>query len=314
MLNSMGTVSTSTALESITIRPGSAEDSYNIFLLFEESLADLARQMGSTEQTSFSDPEALARMWEERQPIYEHLAKTADQFWIAERDNQVVGYARSIIRDDLQELTELFVSPKHQSAGLGRILINRAFPMGPAKLRTLISSPDVRAQSLYMKAGLLPQFPLYYFWRNPEKVEIPGDLAFQPVEVNPDILETLAAIDLELLGHQRDVDHSWFLVNRQGYLYIRDGQPVGYGYLGKRNGPFGLLNDQDFPAVLSHAENEAFDKFEHFGVEVPTVNHAAIGHLVSREFRLESFVATLMSNRSFGRFDRYIVTSPPFFL
>ena len=110
------------------------------------------------------------------------------------------------------------------------------------------------------------------------------------------------------------MDHRWFLVNRQGYLYLRDGQPVGYGYLGKRNGPFGLLDNEDFPAVLAHAENDASDKHEHFGVEVPTVNHAAIRHLLIREFRLESFVATLMSNRSFGRFDRYIVTSPPFFL
>ena len=69
MLNSVEKENKDKSLESITLRPGSAEDSYNIFLLFEESLADLVRRMGSSETTSFSDPDTLARMWEERRPL-----------------------------------------------------------------------------------------------------------------------------------------------------------------------------------------------------------------------------------------------------
>jgi hypothetical protein len=31
-------------------------------------------------------------------PLYDHLAKTADQFWVAESGDKPVGYARSIHR------------------------------------------------------------------------------------------------------------------------------------------------------------------------------------------------------------------------
>lgn len=310
----MNTVSASAASNSIVVRPGSVEDSYDVFLLFEESVADLARRLGSTEPTSFSDPDKLEQLWKDRHPIYEHLAKTADQFWIAERDGQAVGYSRSIIRDGLQELTELFISPKEQSSGLGRSLIERAFPDDRGKYRSIISSPDVRAQSLYMKAGLLPRSPLYYFWRKPEKIEVTTDLTFQPITAQEATIENLADIDLEILGHRRDVDHRLLLSDRQGYLYLREEEAVGYGYLGKRNGPFALLNEQDYPAVLAHAESQVAGSYERFGLEVPTVNQAALSHLLSRNFRLDSFVATLMTDKSFGRFDRYIVTSPPFFL
>lgn len=300
--------------QNISYRPGTAADSYQVFLLFEETLADLAQRQGQRESTSFSDPEALARMWKERQPVYEHLALTSDQFWIAEQDGHMLGYGRSIIRDGLQELTELFVLPKAQSSGVGRVLMERAFPQVGINNRSIISSPDVRAQNLYMKAGLFPRFPLYYYWRQPEKITVPSDIQFQPMAAESSTMETLAAIDGEILAHRRDVDHGLLMSNRQGFLYLRDDNPIGYGYMGKRNGPFALLDPLDFPAVLAHAEKETAGRYDHFGLEVPIVNQSALAHVLSQGFKLEPFVATLMSSRQFGSFDRYIVTSPPLFL
>jgi hypothetical protein len=43
-------------------------------------------------------------------------------------------------------------------------------------------------------------------------------------------------------------------------------------------------------------------------------NHHAMDHLLARRYRLDSFVATSMSDRAFDGLDRYILTSPPFFL
>jgi hypothetical protein len=64
--------------------------------------------------------------------------------------------------------------------------------------------------------------------------------------------------------------------DRKGYVYYREAQPVGYGYVGLRSGPFILLDANDFPAVLAHAENEvAAQGHEAFGLEVPMVNHPA---------------------------------------
>ena len=300
---------------SVTYRPGAPEDSYTVFKIFEDTYADLNRRMGSKEATSAADPQALARMWAERRSLYDHLAHTAEYFWLAERDGEAIGFARSINRGGVRQLTEFFVLPDTQSAGVGRELLKRVFLREDARHRSIISTTDMRAQARYLKAGVYPRFPLYYFWRKPERVRQVSDLDFKPFEASAGTLATLGAIDQQLLGYRRDVDHQWLASDRQGYLYYRDATPVGYGYTGLRNGPFALLETSDFPAVLAHAESDAAQAGrDHFGVEVPMVNRSAVDFLLQRSYRIDSFIAILMNDKPFGNFEHYINTSPPFFL
>jgi GNAT superfamily N-acetyltransferase len=299
----------------ITLRPGTIDDSYDVFTLFEETLADLSRRLGVREQTSWQDPAALERMWQERRSLYEHLARTVAHFWVAEREGRLVGFARSILRDGFLELTEFFIHPGEQSAGLGRELLARTFPAEGAGRRIIIASLDSRAQARYLKAGVYPTFPIYYFSRSPQAVTVTTDLSIEPMATTPHTLEILGMLDQALLDHRREADHQWLLSDRQGYLYYRGDQPVGYGYTGLRNGPFALLNASDFPAVLAHAERTAAGVGrDHFGLEVPMVNRTAVNYLLGRGFQIDSFVALMMSDAPFGKFDQYIVTSPPFFL
>jgi GNAT superfamily N-acetyltransferase len=306
------------AVAEIICRRGTSADSYAVFCLFEETFADLTRRMGSHEPTSIEDPAALAEMWKERESLYLHLAETAEHFWIAEYEQRIVGFARSILRGGVRLLTEFFVLPGTQSSGVGGELLARAFPVAGATHRLIVASLDVRAQARYLKAGLVPHFPIYYFGRTPEPVDIPGDLIYEPLETtSPTLatLETLGMIDEALLGHRRGADHRWLLTNRQGYLYRRGEQVVGYGYAGQRSGPFALLDAGDFPAVLSHAEAMVAEQGHgHFGLEVPMVNRAAVDHLLGRGFQIDWFMAVLMCDQLPGTFERYILTSPPFIL
>lgn len=299
----------------VTYRPGTNADSYAIFMIFEQTLADLLQRMGSHTPTSIADPEALARMWEERRSLYIHLARTAERFWVAEKEDRVIGFSRSIVHGSVRELTELFVLPGQQSGGVGRELITRVFPLDEVEHRSIIATADFRAQALYLKSGVYPRFPIYYFGRKPEAISISSDLTFEPMSTSPEILETLGRLDETLLGHRRDVDHNWLIEDRRGYIYRRDGHPVGYGYLGVRNGPFALLDADDFPAVLAHAESQAATNGqEHYGVEVPMVNQAAVDYILARGFRLDTLMAVMMTNKPFGKFENYILTSPPFFM
>jgi hypothetical protein len=75
-----------------------------------------------------------------------------------------------------------------------------------------------------------------------------------------------------------------------------------------------LLDERDFPAVLAHAESQAAARGESFGVEVPLINRAALRYLLARGYRMDTFVALFMSDLSFGQFEHYLFTSPPFFL
>ena len=124
----------------------------------------------------------------------------------------------------------------------------------------------------------------------------------------------LIRIDNAILGFHREAEHAWLMENRQGYFYKRNKDIVGYGYLGEHNGPFASLDANDFPAILAHAETEAALKGTDFSVEVPMVNRAAVDYLLSRGCKLESFFEFFMADSAFGKFENYILTSPPFFV
>jgi hypothetical protein len=300
----------------VTFESGTAADSYVVFLVFEQAYADLTRRLGLTRETSIADPQKLAKMWRARRPLYEHLAATADQFWLAKRGERTVGFARSILRDRLRLMTELFVLPGEQSGGLGQQLLALAFPAEGADRRWLLATSDLRAQALYLKHGLYPHFPAYYFWRQPRELPLPeSDLRIERADSSTETLLTMGDVDVQLLNHHRDVDHTWLMTDRQAYLYYRAGKPVGYGYVGSSSGPFALLKDSDFPAVLAHAEGEtARLGRSHFGLEVPMVNQVAVDYLLRSGFRIDDFMAHFMTDGPLGHFDNYIMTSPPFIL
>jgi GNAT superfamily N-acetyltransferase len=135
----------------VMYRRGTLADSYTVFIIFEQSLADLSRRFGSTTPASAADPRALQRMWTERRSLYEHLAHTCDQFWLGEFEGRTIGYARSIVRAGVRQLTEMFVLPREQSGGVGRELLARPLPHDKgSRHMSIVASADSRAQALYL--------------------------------------------------------------------------------------------------------------------------------------------------------------------
>ncbi|HVQ22456.1 MAG TPA: GNAT family N-acetyltransferase, partial [Candidatus Saccharimonadia bacterium] len=244
----------------------------------------------------------------------------------------VLGYARSILRDDVRELTEFFVLPNMQGGGVGRELLGRAFPAEGAHHRTIVATLELPALVRYLKTGLVAQALLGYFSRAPEVVEIETDLEMVAIagpaapsaeaapssadEVGIDAaLEAIGAIDRAILGHRRDADHRWLLGDRTGVLARRDDRVVGYAYIGGGAGPMAALEARDMPAILATAESAAARAGRSaIGCFVPMVNGAAIGHLLGRGYRLDPFLATFFSDGHPPRFESYVLTSPPFFV
>ena len=89
---------------------------------------------------------------------------------------------------------------------------------------------------------------------------------------------------------------------------------MGYGYVGSNSGPFAVLDDNDFPAVLAHAESRMAERGSEFGAEAPLINTKAIQYFIERKYQIDSFSAIFMSNVSFGKFENYLGFSPEFFL
>jgi hypothetical protein len=280
---------------SIAYRPGTPADSRAVAHVTMQNFADFT--------------------FDRYQALYDHLACTAEHVWIAECEGQVIGYARSTLRDGVRELTEFNVVPSKQSAGVGRELLARAFPADGARRRVILASNDQRAQARYLKSGAYPRFPWTTFSRAPESVNMATDLTIEPVAATRDTVTACAAIDTALLTFRRDADHAFLLNDRQGYLYYRGRQAVGYGYTGPDTGPFALLDALDFPAVLAHAETDAARRgAERFTVIVPMINRIAVSYLLARGFLLAEWYGFFMSDEPFGSFTNYIQCSPPLFL
>jgi GNAT superfamily N-acetyltransferase len=174
--------------------------------------------------------------WASGEPLQRFLAEHAAEWWIAEDPGtgDLVGYARSIERGGLFELTEFFVVPGRQSAGVGRELIGRAFPAGRGDVRSIIATTDVRALARYYGAGTAPRFPLLTLGGTPAAAPVEGDLT--PRAIDPESGDDRAALrDIErsALEHARgEAEIRWLLGSREGYLYVRKGQPHGFAFVG----------------------------------------------------------------------------------
>ena len=294
----------------ITYRKGTMADSYAVYQVFTRSILDLGVRTNVMTITGGSDLETMQFLWQRRKSMFEFLAETAAQFWVAEKDGEIIGYARAIEHDGLMELTEFFVSPNQQSGGVGRELLARAFPKSTARYRVIIATLDERALSRYLSAGVYARFPIKYFYRKAERVDIQTDLEIEPLKFEVH-LEAINRIDRQIIGYSRPAVHQWVITTRPGFIYKRNGEIVGYGYDG---GPFALLNENDYPAVLAHAESLAAEKGEEFGAETPLINKKAIEYFTERKYQIDPFTVLFMSNEPFGKLENYLCFSPVFFM
>jgi GNAT superfamily N-acetyltransferase len=297
----------------IHYREGTVEDSQSVYQVFMKSISDLGERTNVMTITGGNDPAVMNSLWQRRKSMFEFLAQDCSQFWVAEQEGEIIAYARSIEHGGLLELTEFFVLPNQQSSGVGRELLSRAFPVGEERYRTIIATLDERALYRYLNAGVYGRFPIKYFYRKAEKADFKTDLKIEPMQYDVDI-EQINRIDQQIVGHMRESIHRWVGATRNGFVYKRSGEIVGYGYVGNSSGPFALLDEDDFPAILAHAESLIAESGEEVGFEAPLINRKAIQYFMERKYRIDSFTALLMSNEPFGRFENYLCFSPVFFM
>lgn len=297
---------------SFRLRRATAADSRAAFDVFLPSLRDLSDRLNSPWEV---EPEAH---WQRMQYLFDHLAEQAVEWWVAEdaATGDVIGYARSIERGGLFELSDFFVHPRHQAAGVGAALLERAFPADRGAVRTIIATPDVRAQSRYYRAGTVARFPIVALGGVPRAVPLPANVEATRLRPGAAEVDEVRTIERAILEYDRGGEVDWLADRREGYLYRRDGRVIGFAFVGEEGaGPIAALDPADQRSILLHVEDRAASLgLEETTFETPMVNGEAINHLLERGFRMDPFYTFLMSSRPFGQFDRYIGFSPPFFL
>lgn len=300
----------------IDIRPGTSEDLYDVFVVFQLALHGLYQTAGQAGPEDKPDSEYLASAFEYFRSFTEYFAQTAEHFWVAQEAGEIIGFSRSIARDGIRQLSEFFVHPDQQAQGVGKRLLEAAFSSDNAHNRVVIGTSDLRALIRYLKSGVQYRFTIYDWWRQPEIVPFETDLSIEPFTPTPENMTILNSIDQAILGYTREVDHLWLSRNRHGHLYRRHGQVVGYSYVSHRAGPIAMLHNQDFHAALAHVESEMTkyvdDVWKNIYMPIPMINTAAVEYVLKRGYRTSPLLEHFMSDRPLGHYENYIFMDPPF--
>lgn len=251
------------------------------------------------------------------------LKDDPDGLWVAEVDDQIVGFAFSWVCGNLWFLAELFVAPDHQSRGIGNELLARTFEHAKkagATNRGLITFTfNVVSQGLYIRHGLLPRLPIYFVSAEREELPTPLEgerLRATPIEPSASHLETLARLDLNTLGISREKHHRYLLNDptMRGVLLHKGDDCIGYAYV-SATGHVGPLAVAQARVGMSAAFRTALDFATASGATqvsalLPGVSEA-LGIAVEHGMRIK-FPMVLVSAYDFGDWTRYLPRNPGF--
>jgi GNAT superfamily N-acetyltransferase len=188
----------------IVIRPGTNEDLFDAFVIFQLALHGLQQSMGEASPEDKPNPDELDTSFAYFRMFTEYFTETAEHFWVAEEDGELIGFSRSMERDGVRQLSEFFVHPNRQAQGVGKRLLEAAFSPNGEPNRVVIGTSDIRALTRYLKSGVKFRFTIYDWWREPEIVPVETDLAIEPFQPTPENLTILNSIDrLSLAIHAK---------------------------------------------------------------------------------------------------------------
>ena len=243
-------------------------------------------------------------------PSYLAHEMAAGEMWVAEREGGLVGYAALIARGNVAFIAELFVRSEHQSGRIGTALLGRLLELDLPIVCTM-SSADPRALGLYIRAGVLPQWPHFHLAGSPARLPEPiGGVEIVPAGSEPeDILEW----DAEIGGRRRPQEHAFWRSTGATSVWCRRGRAIiGYGHVhdvrtdGRQPatvmlGPIGPRSPGDAEACVGAILRWVRGRGDvaHIGVPGP---HPSLPVLLRAGFRIRS-VETFCSSSSTRFFD-----------
>lgn len=295
------------------IRPARAEDLQTAQQLVVRSINDL------TERHGFG-PMASSR------PADFQLFSLKDDpagLWVAEADGEIVGFTFSWMNDDFWFLAELFINPARQGDGIGGAMLARTFEHArnnAARNRALITFTfNTVSQGLYVKHGLFPRLPLYFFRAERTALKArPNQERLRSVEIadTAEHRELLTRIDRSALGFSRHKHHAFLRSDGtiKGVLVYRGGDCVGYAYVSASGhiGPLAVLRRDDMGVAFATALDIAAEGVaSHVSTFLPGTNDASLAIATACGMRI-TFPMVLMSAEEFGDWQRYLPRNPGF--
>lgn len=270
--------------------------------LFVGTLRDMLARNGV-------DPGELQR--DEWRYSYPHVFRTGI-FRVAEDDGELVAICHAIVRGPLWFLSGFWTRPDRQRSGIGGRLLREVWDEGPARGASTFftwSSIDVTAMASYLRRGMLPGYPILSFVGEPAQTSLGAS------DVVPLTLEITSALDGDVIGTTREVDHAFWLTEpgRIGRAITRGGRPLGYYYVRAGTiGPAAWTASADADAVLGHALTDAHAQSAIVRLRALGTSHDTIRFALAHGLRLAGY-SHLLTTAPFGHLERYAPSGPTLF-
>jgi hypothetical protein len=137
---------------------------------------------------------------------------------VAETGEGLVGYARTVSFEAMEELTELMVLPEHQRRGIGRQLLEIVWPGDPSPElgRVVVATGSPSDLSLYTEFGTMP---VAGHWHMRQRAEVYLSHRAQEIDTTDPGVHVLKAdravaewkrLEPSAIGHRRDPLHEFF--------------------------------------------------------------------------------------------------------
>ena len=145
--------------EDVAFREGTVADLEATFTLSEHAMHDSATRQGVIPAGRVLTEADIRADWMRQRAFVEYIAAQDDgRYLIAENGEGPIGYARVVRFDGMEELSELMVLPEHQQQGIGRRLLDLAWPGDPTPElgRVVVATGSPADLSLYLGFGVMP--------------------------------------------------------------------------------------------------------------------------------------------------------------
>ena len=297
----------------LVCRPARAQDLERADAIVVVSINDLTERHG------------FGAMATARPPNFQlfSLKDDPDGLWVAEDAGQILGFAWSWVCGDLWFLAQLFVPTAHQGRGIGNELLQRTLEharKAGATNKALITFTFNRvSQGLYIRHGLFPKMPIYFFGVARERLMSglqDAPLRCVAIEDTAAHLNALADIDARAVEVSREKHHR-YLINdpaTKGVMLYAGSECVGYAYIGSDGhiGPLavtraGVLGDA-FATALKVAADDGSEQISAF---LPGTCDSALSLAVKHGMRI-TFPMLLMASPGFGDWTQYLPRNPGF--
>ena len=304
-----------------TFREGRSTD---LKATFELAARSLREAMGRSGVVSAAADERFVEVeWPRQRPLLEFIAaQPGTGFWVCEKDGDIVGYVRVARFTDMDELTEIAVAPEHAGKGIGRGLLERAWPESPTpeRGRVVVTLGTPADLTLYTRFGVMPVAGHWHLRHRAdeylERRSLEATDATEPAVhgLTPDrAVQEWKRLEPAAIGHDRPALHEFFGRTRGCLAVVDGGQAKALCWVSPDGdiGPaVGVTPEDLIPVVLAALDRVAKShEPELLGVYCTTDSWWLLDRLRRLGFRLH-WPSWVMSSVPLPGLDRYLPTRP----